>query len=213
MTPTVRTAAALLAVIAWAGLAVQFHATFAFVGSLASTLAVLLWYFTIITNLLVAVVFTGIAIGRDRFAIPSLVGATTLYILLVGIIYGLLLHGLEELSGGSAIANILLHMVTPILVPLFWLTFTPKGKLNRRDPLLWAIYPLAYLFYALIRGEFTNRYPYPFLNVGQLGWARTILNAFFIAAAFLVTSWLFVGLDSLLSRRVPQLSGTRPLTK
>jgi len=204
VTPTARTAAALLAVIAWAGLAVQFHATFALVDSLASTLAVLLWYFTIITNLLVAVVFTGIAIGRDRFARPSLLGATTLYILLVGIIYGLLLHGLEELSGGSAIANILLHMVTPILIPIFWLTFTPKGKLNRRDPLLWAIYPLAYLFYALIRGEFTNRYPYPFLNVGQLGWARTILHAFLIAAAFLAASWLFVWLDSLLARRAPR---------
>jgi hypothetical protein len=209
--PTARTAAALLAVIAWVGLAVQFHATFALVGSLASTLAVLLWYFTIITNLLVAVVFTGIAIGR--FARPSLLGATTLYILLVGVTYGLLLHGIEELSGGSAIANVLLHMVTPILVPLFWLTFTPKGKLNRRDPLHWAIYPLAYLFYALIRGEFTNRYPYPFLNVGQLGWARTILNAFFIAAAFLVASWLFVGFDSFLGRRLPQPSDTRPLTK
>jgi hypothetical protein len=206
VTPTARTAAALLAVITWAGLAVQFHATFALEGSLGSTLTVLLWYFTITTNLLVAVVFTGIALGRDRFARPSLVGATTLYILLVGVIYGLLLHGLQELSGGSAIANILLHMVTPILVPIFWLTFTPKGNLSRRDPLLWAIYPLAYLFYALIRGEFTDRYPYPFLNVSELGWGRTILHSFLIAAAFLVQSWLFVWFDSLLGRRVPALA-------
>ena len=94
MTLTARTAAALLAVITWAGLAVQFHAAFALQGSVGSTLTVLLWYFTITTNLLVAVVFTGIALGRDRFARPSLVGATTLYILLVGVIYGLLLHGL-----------------------------------------------------------------------------------------------------------------------
>ena len=208
MTATARTAAALLAVITWAGLAVQFHATFALVGSLGSTLAVLLWYFTITTNLLVAIVFTGIAIGREPFAHSSLLGATTLYILLVGIIYGLLLHGLQELSGGSAIANILLHMVTPILVPIFWLMFIPKGKLTQRDPLFWAIYPLAYLFYALIRGEFTHRYPYPFLNVNEIGWGHTILNAFLIAAAFLVASWFFVWLDSLLGRRVPQPSST-----
>jgi hypothetical protein len=213
VTATARTAAALLTVITWAGLAVQFHATFALMGSLASTLAVLLWYFTIITNLLVAVVFTGIAIGRESFARPSLLAATTLYILLVGITYGLLLHGIQELSGGSAIANALLHMVTPILVPIFWLIFTPKGKLSRRDPLLWTIYPLAYLLYALIRGDFTNRYPYPFLDVGQLGWARTILHAFFIAAAFLVASWLFVWFDSLLGRRRTQSSAARPLTQ
>jgi hypothetical protein len=213
VTATARTAAALLAVITWAGLAVQFHATFALEGSLGSTLTVLLWYFTITTNLMVAVVFTAVAIGRDRFARPSLLGATTLYILLVGVIYGLLLHGLQELSGGSAIANIVLHMATPILVPIFWLIFTPKGKLNRRDPLLWATYPFAYLFYALLRGDFTNRYPYPFLNVDQLGWTRTILNAFLIAAAFLLTSWLFVRFDSFLGRRVSQPSNARPLTK
>jgi hypothetical protein len=213
VTATARTAAALLAVITWAGLAVQFHATFALEGSVGSTLTVLLWYFTITTNLLVAVVFTGIAIGRGSFARPSLLGATTLYILLVGIIYGLLLHGLQELSGGSAIANVLLHMVTPILVPIFWLIFISKGKLGWRNPLLWAIYPLTYLFYALVRGEFTGRYPYPFLNVNELGWARTILHAFFIAAAFLVASWLFVWFDSLLGRRLRQSFGARPLTQ
>ena len=200
--------AALIAVITWVGLAVQFHATFALVGSLGSTLVVLLWYFTITTNLLVAVVFTGIAIDREPLARPSLLGATTLYILLVGVIYGLLLHGSQELSGGSAIANIVLHMVTPIVVPIFWLIFIPKGKLTRRDPLFWAIYPLAYLFYALIRGEFTGRYPYPFLNVNNLGWGHTVLNAFLIAVAFLVASWFFVLLDSLLGRRVPQPSST-----
>jgi hypothetical protein len=204
VTPTARTAAALLAVITWAGLAVQFHATFALQGSVGSTLTALLWYFTITTNLLVAAVFTGIAMGRGRFAHPSLLGATTLYILLVGVIYGLLLHGIQELSGGSALANVLLHMVTPILVPLFWLIFIPKGKLSRRDPLLWAIYPLAYLFYALLRGEFTGRYPYPFLNVNELGWSRAILHAFLIAAAFLAASWLFVWLDSLFARRAPR---------
>jgi hypothetical protein len=207
-TTTARVAAALSALITWAGLAAQFHATFALVGSLGSTLAVLLWYFTITTNLLVAVVFTGIAIGREPFAHPSLLGATALYILLVGVIYGLLLHGLQELSGGSAIANILLHMVTPILVPIFWLIFIPKGKLSRRDPLLWALYPLAYFFYALVRGEFTRRYPYPFMNVNELGWGRTVLNTLLIAVAFLAASWLFVWLDSLLIRRIPQPSGT-----
>jgi hypothetical protein len=212
-TKTARIVAALIALITWIGLAAQFHATFALVGSLASTLAVLLWYFTIITNLLVAVVFTGIAIGRETFAHPSLLGGTTLYILLVGVIYGLLLHGLQELSGGSAIANILLHMVTPILVPIFWLIFIPKGKLSQRDPLLWAIYPLAYLFYALVRGEFTHRYPYPFMNVNELGWGRTLLNTFLIAVCFLVASWLFVWFDSLLTRRIPQPSDTRSLTR
>jgi hypothetical protein len=197
-----RVVAALIASLAWIGLFVQFGATWNLEGSLLSAIWALLWYFTITTNLLVAIVFSGIAAGRSAFADSSLVGSTALFILLVGVIYGLLLHGLTELSGGSAVANVLLHMVTPILVPVFWLGFIPKGQLRRRDPLRWAIYPLGYLFYALIRGEFTHRYPYPFMNVNVLGWNRTILNAAVIAAAFLAASRLFVWLDSLLAHRI-----------
>ena len=212
VTPIARAAAALLAIVAWAGLLVQFSATLEIQGSLGSTLWALLWYFTITTNLLVAIVFTGFAAGRSVFANSSLLGSVTLSIVLVGVIYGLLLHGLTELSGGSAIANVLLHMATPVLVPVFWLAFVPKGRLKRGDILLWAIYPLGYLVYALIRGEFTRRYPYPFMNVNELGWASPLLNAFLIAVAFLVASWLFIWLDTLLARRIPQPSGTRSLT-
>ena len=206
MKPTARAAAALLALIAWIALLIQFGVTSDIQGSLAATLWALLWYFTITTNLLVAIVFTTLAI-KPAAIHPSLIACTTLNILLVGIIYALLLHGLTELSGDSAIANFLLHMVTPILVPIFWLIFTPKGHLTRRDPLLWTIYPFIYFSYALIRGEFTHRYPYPFMNVNILGWSHTLLNAVIIAIAFLITGWLFVWLDTLLARRT-----TRPNT-
>jgi hypothetical protein len=198
--PTARAAGALLALIAWIALLVQFGVTYDLQGSLPATLWALLWYFTITTNLLVAIVFTTLATKPSAIH-PSLVACTTLNILLVGIIYGLLLHGLTELSGDSAIANFLLHMVTPIPVPIFWLFFTPKGHLTRRDPLLWTIYPLGYFIYALIRGNFTHRYPYPFMNVNSLGWPRTLLNAAIIAIAFLIAGRLFVWLDSLISRR------------
>jgi len=203
VTSTARASAALLALITWAGLVIQFHAAFLSLGSLGATFAALLWYFTILTNLLVAIVFTGIAAGSRTLSNPSLLGGSTLCILLVGAIYGLLLHGLQELTGNDAIANVLLHMVTPILVPLFWIACAPKGKLNRNDPPRWAIYPLGYLAYALLRGEVTSRYPYPFIDVNQLGWGRSLLNALLIAIAFLIASWLFVRLDSWLGRRSP----------
>jgi hypothetical protein len=201
--PAARVAAALLALFAWAGIVVQFHASFLLLGAVVPTVVTLLWYFTVLTNLLVAIVFTGIAAGDRSCSYPSLLGAVTLYILLVGIVYGLLLHGLQELSGGSAIANVLLHMVTPVLVPIFWIAFVPKGNLSSRDTLRWAFYPLAYLAYALARGEVTGRYPYPFLNVNVLGWGRSLLNALLIAIAFVAASWLFVRLDSLGGRRSP----------
>ena len=156
MSLATRTATALLALIAWIALFMQFGVTYDLQASLPATLWALLWYFTITTNLLVAIVFTTLA-AKPAAIHPSLIACTTLNILLVGIIYALLLHGLTELSGDSAIANVLLHLVTPVLVPIFWLFFTPKGHLQRRDPLLWTIYPLGYFIYALIRGEFAHR--------------------------------------------------------
>ncbi len=67
-------AAAAIALIGWVGLAVQFSATFEQSGSLAETVWILLRYFTILTNLLVAIVFTGIALGKPAFRSPGAVG-------------------------------------------------------------------------------------------------------------------------------------------
>jgi hypothetical protein len=201
LTPTARTAAALLAFIAWSGLILQCGVTYHLEGSFLSTIWTLVWYFTIFTNILVAIVFTSLAAKPSTAIHPSLISAITLYIMLVGIIYGLLLHGTLDLSGGGVYTNAIFHMVMPVLIPIFWLLFTPKGQLTRRDPPRWAIYPIAYLAYALLRGEFTHRYPYPFLNITDLGWPRTLLNSAVIAIAFLTVSWLFVWIDSLLARK------------
>ena len=92
--------------------------------------------------------------------------------------------------------------MTPILVPLFWLAFTRKGMLAARDPLLWALYPLAYLVYSLVRGAVEGSYPYPFIDVTRLGWARTSLNAALIALAFLLAGWALVWMDGRLGRRL-----------
>ena len=48
-----RLAAAVIALVAWAGLVVQFAATFGQTGSIADTIWILLRFFTVITNLLV----------------------------------------------------------------------------------------------------------------------------------------------------------------
>lgn len=193
--------------IAWAGLAVQFIVSYRQNASALLTLWIVFAYFTVTTNLLVASVFTGIAADRTAFRSGRLVGGMMLFILLVGVIYVLLLHGTSELSGGSAVANVLLHMVTPILVPLFWITFTPKGGLTWRDPLLWAIYPLGYLVYALARGSATGSYAYPFMNVLRLGWRQTALNSALIAVAFLLSGFAVLWIDSPTRPRSPASTG------
>jgi len=194
-----RLAALLVALTAWAGLAIQWQASTALTGSAGAALWAMLRFFTILTNVLVAIVFTAAALGAKRAARPFLLGGTTLAILLVGIVYFLLLRGLLELSAGALLADTLLHMVTPALVPLWWLAFAPKGGLRPRDPLLWALLPLAYFAYALARGAADGRYPYPFMNVAALGWGQTLVNGLAIAAGFLVAGLLLVRLDRALA--------------
>ena len=191
---TARVVAALIAVATWVGLIVQFDASLTLTHSPAGALSAMLRYFRVITNILVAIVFTLIAISTLRIS-PSLMGCTVLAIMLVGIIYALLLRGLIELSGGAKLADLLLHSVTPLLVPLFWLVFTPKGGLRWRDPLVWMLMPLAYFIYALLRAQIEGIYAYPFMNAAEIGWTRTMLNAVVLAAGFLIAGNALVWLD------------------
>lgn len=195
-----RILAACIAAAGWIGLIVQFvelHRA----NSAMTSLWIMFAFFTILTNVLVAVVFSSIAIDRGMLRSDWIVAGTMLSILLVGVVNALLLWGQLELSGGSALVDKLLHVVTPACALLFWIFFARKGGLVWRDPLLWAIYPLAYLVYGIGRGLATGKYAYPFLNVLTLGWSRTALNALYIAAAFMVCGYAIVWIDNRIGSR------------
>jgi len=186
-------AAALVAIVCWVGLAVQFSATYAAQQDVAATLWVLARFFTVLTNLLVAVLMTLVAIRRR--VSPFLLGGAALAIVLVGGVYMLLLQGLVELSGGAILADTLLHKVSPVAMSLWWLLFAPRKALKWSAPLWWSAYPLAYFAYAVARAQLDGRYPYPFMDVGKIGWAQTVVNAGGIAAVFVVVGLLLVWLD------------------
>jgi hypothetical protein len=192
--------AGLIAIVAWIGLIVQFATSSVNLGSVWAAVWHLLLFFTILTNLGVAVAFTGLALGRVSFGTPLLLGGITLSMLLVGIIYSLLLAGTVILTGGDKFANVIMHYAMPMLTPVFWLAYAPKGGLRARDPLIWAVYPLAYLAYSLLRGGIDGQYPYPFLDVGKFGWAATASNATGIAIGFLIAGYLMLWLDRRLGR-------------
>lgn len=200
LSASARMCAAAIALLALAGLAIQFRASFASEQSVALTAWVMLRYFTVIANLLVVLVFGAIAFGKgDHMA--SALGGVTLAMVLVGVVYAVLLRGLLELSGGAQVADFLLHTVTTALVPLFWLAFAPKGQLHVRDPLLWSLLPLAYFVYVLVRGSFDGNYAYPFMNVVKLGWPQAMRNAAIIAVVFVMTGYAMLWLDRTMARR------------
>jgi hypothetical protein len=186
-------AAALVAVVCWAGLAIQFSATYANHPDVLATLWILVRFFTVITNILVAVAMTAFALGR-RLS-PFLLGGLTLAILLVGVVYLTLLRGLLELSGGALLADALLHKASPVAMTAWWLLFAPRARLRWSAPWWWSVYPLAYFAYAVWRGALGDKYPYPFLDVGKLGWLQTTMNAGGIALGFVLAGFALVWID------------------
>jgi hypothetical protein len=195
-----RTVAAIIALIALAGIVLYALAQMGKGSTLSETLWVLARFFTILSNVLVLVVCAMIAVGVR--VTPRFVAGTALAIVLVGVVYELLLSGLNtDLTGGSAAANTLLHRVTPLVVPFFWLIFVPKGTLRFTDTLLWAAFPVAYLAYAMIRGNAEGIYAYPFLDIGANGATQVVITVVVIALGFLASGVALVGIDRWLSIR------------
>ena len=111
-----------------------------------------------------------------------------------------LLSGMPQLSGGAHLADILLHKVTPLAVPVWWLAFATKGRLHPRDPLLWALYPLVYFTYALVRGAIDGKYAYSFIDVAKHGWPPVLVTAVLIAFGFVAAGFALLLLDRRLGR-------------
>jgi len=189
-----RAAAALIALVCWLGLGLQFWASFTFRHyDVLLTLWTLARFFTIISNFALAIAMTMVALGR-RLS-PVVLGGLTLAILLVGIVYAALLRGLHPLEGLPLIANHLLHEVSPTLMAAYWLLFVPRARLRWSAPWWWLIFPAVYLGYAMLRGQLDHHYPYPFIDVGRLGWTQVALNVAGIAFAFILAGFALVWID------------------
>lgn len=190
-----------LACAAWFALVLQFPLSIATSRSNGMTVigAIVAYFsfFTILTNLLVALGLTcSLAAPNSRwgrfFSSTSVASGTALYIAVVGAVYSLLLRHLWDPEGLQKIADIILHDAVPVLYVVYWILFVPKGGLRWKDALSWSIYPLVYLAWVLIRGAVSRRYPYPFIDVGILGYIHVLWNAALLLVIFLVAGLAMV---------------------
>lgn len=163
--------------------------------SLSERLIRLVGYFTIQANVLVTA--TALTLVRDPerdgrwwrvVRVAALVGIT-----ITGIVHWFFLRPLLDLSGWSSLCDTLLHVVVPVLAVVGWLMFGPRPRVVLRDWLLALIWPAAWLAYTMVRGMVTGFYPYPFLNVSELGAASVAVASVAITALFVLVSlvlWL-----------------------
>ncbi|HEY9338061.1 MAG TPA: Pr6Pr family membrane protein [Kribbella sp.] len=161
-------------------------------------------YFTIQSNLLLGGTVLVLALWPDRtrgavFKTLRLNGV--LCIAVTGIVYHAVLAGLDELSGWAWVSNFLLHTAAPIAGVLGWLLFGPRGQTDWRIVGWSIVYPLLWLAFTLIRGEFVHFYPYPFVNVDEHGYGRVLLNCLLVAVLFLALAAGATTLDRRLRRK------------
>jgi len=160
-----------------------------FFDSPASRVGNLFTFFTILSNVLVAVVCLALALrprpptGR-AFAVAWL--DSLLAIGVTGIVYNTVLAGLYDLHGAEYLADRLFHIVSPLLFVIGWLLFGPRGLVRPQVVGLALVYPLAWLAFTLVRGVLIGWYPYPFVDVAVLGYGNVALNCVVITLLFLV---------------------------
>ena len=108
-------------------------------------------------------------------------------IALTFVVFHAVLRQLQDLTGDAALADFLLHTVSPIMCVAGWLWFGPRRQTS------WAAVEWALAFLVvwggatLIRGHLIGFYPYPFMDPGDSGYARVVVN-------LLVIGLVFVGL-------------------
>lgn len=163
-------------------------------------------FFTILTNLLAAaallapVIAPRSALGRflDR---PGVRTAIAGYIIMVGVVYYLLLVGLSDRQGASLFIEHALHAVTPPLFLVDWLLFVDRRSVGWRVGLRGLVYPLVYLAWTLGHGASSGWYPYPFLDVADLGYARVLANAAGLVVIYIALEAVLVAIGRALPVR------------
>ncbi len=192
ITPAARIASGTIAVIGLATFALQIALSVEKTGSLFGAFAALSRYFTILTNAAVTVVMLRLALGR----VPAhrLMLALVTAIAMVAMVFHAVLADLQTFSGLDSVTNQGFHTVIPALTVLWWVVFGGTPGIVWRD-LAWVLpWPVVYTAYALVRGAVTGAYPYPFLDVTQIGWPMLGVNVLALAAIFLVVGAVFVGI-------------------
>ena len=196
------------ALIAWVVLSLRFI-DMLIIGeysSIAETLFVYLGYFTVWANVLIALAFTAPLLNPDRkladfFMRPAVRAALATYILMVSVVYHMLIVPYWNPQGFTWLTATGLNTVMPILYIIDWLFFAEKCPIFYKHLPYWLIFPAVYGVTSIIRGFLTNVYPYPFLNVAELGIGDVLFNMFGLVAVFAVVGPIFIKVAHLISDR------------
>jgi hypothetical protein len=154
-------------------------------------------YFTIQSNLLVAVVSTVLArdpaLDRSGWRVARVAGLVGITV--TGLVHFFLLRPLLDLDGADWVADKLLHMVVPVIALAAWAWCGPRPRVVAREMAYALCWPVAWLVWTLVVAELDGWVPYPFLDAGEEGWGSVAVVSVGITVLLLLLFALFAWLD------------------
>lgn len=172
-------------------------------GALGRTLNTLA-YFTYQSNLIVGVTSLLLALNPHRtstvFRVLRLTGLVAITVTMI--VFHVALTDLLELDAWASFSDKLVHLIVPVMAIVGWVSFGPRGLTSTHVAGLTAIFPATYMVFTVVRGPLVSDwYPYPFADVGALGYARVFVNAAWIAVLFVAVAFAATALDRRLGER------------
>jgi hypothetical protein len=178
-------------------------------GETGQPIGIRLWrlfsFFTIQSNLIVLAVAVVLLLrpsydGRfwRTLRLDSLLG-----IVITGLVFAIVLAPQIHLTGWALAATIGFHYISPWATLAAWLVFGPRPRLTWTIVPAAFVWPGAWLVYIFTQGAFTDWYPYPFLDVTDLGFGTAVRNTILV----LVIGVALAAILKLLDAKLPVLFG------
>ncbi|MGA1248647.1 MAG: Pr6Pr family membrane protein [Candidatus Nanopelagicales bacterium] len=164
-------------------------------------------YFTILSNITVAIVMLMLVLKPEVFLLQNLKGRiwralrldSVLMIVITGIVYNLLLAEGDKV-GWDAVSNSLQHIINPIVTLLVFLLVGPRKLLSLRTVADAMVLPIIWASVVLIRGAVISAYPYPFFDVITNGLGNVIAFILQILVFALIISALLLAYEKVVER-------------
>ncbi|WP_374946723.1 Pr6Pr family membrane protein [Agreia sp.] len=160
-------------------------------------------FFTVESNIVVMIVSLFLVVNPlrrgtwwDAVRLNALLAIT-----ITGIVFAVVLAPQLHLTGWALVATIGFHYISPWATVLGWLIFGPRPRFRWSTVAAAFILPVAWLVYIFVQGAFTHWYPYPFLDVTEIGLGAALLNALIVLAVAGVFALVFRLIDA----KVPSL--------
>lgn len=175
----------------------------------------ILSYYTLQSNIICLITFLGILIAillkkdyRKSEVYYVIKGGIVIAIFITAIMYQIALtpysFQMDYNFGNRYLANLLVHVISPLLVILDYFIFDSKGKFKWFYPLIWLFIPLNYVIYvytySLNGGRFygiggSRDFAYIFLDYNQIGYISVAKFLIAMSIFILTISYLLVLID------------------